>query len=414
MIIYYDVLLVDEESLLAVRHSDRFRRLARLVIPRQGHAELVDRLTIDFTRSSAAAVLRKEFARCIKEGSEGLVLKPDDHYFDFSGARRSFRCMNIKMKKEYIGGFGDVGDFAVVGAHYDAKKAKAYKCTNVRWTHFFVGCIDNRAEAKAGQEKPSFIVTNVVELGEVHLKTLLAFADVDTVNPEQNEAIGIRLESTIAGGRKLSAVFRNPPVFDIRCFAFDVVGNTGFWSPRFPTVSKIHFDRTYLDTISFAELQDMAEKARQQAAPDDSQELLGWITALERADPRGIAVDANSQQTEATGRNTCSPASSYPAQRPLSFLSATSLSTAANRTKPAPLTPPTSSATEPSNSNNENDAVVISQARGSVLGKRSRDDRSAPRPAKPPSPVKRSRTDLAESGDGCSCHCHRRRRTHSI
>lgn len=415
MIYYYDVLLIDDESLLSVRHSERFRRLARLINTRQGHAELVNRLVIDFSHSSAASMLRKEFAACIKRGGEGLVLKPDDRYFDFSESRKDFSCVNIKMKKEYIGQFGDVGDFAAVGAHYDAKSAKAYRMSNVRWTHFFVGCLDNPAEARAGQEKPSFTVTNIVELSEVQLKSLLTFAHVDAVDPEHNDAINIRLEPGISRGMKLSTVFRNPPVFDLRCFSFDMESNSRFWSLRFPTVSKVHFDRTYLDAISFAELQDMAEKAKAEPLPDGSQELAEWIRALEKADPRGVAVDATSQQSKITAATPPPPRSGSYNQTTPSCLSDAAPSTINRSNNALPtLTPPTSSDFEPQLPGSENAVVAHGRQKGQVLGKRSRVEEASPRQGGPPSPVKRSRTELSSSVEKCTCHCHSRKRTRSI
>ncbi len=66
------------------------------------------------------------FAKCIVARQEGLVLKADDPYFSFGASRRRFGSCPIKLKKGYLTDFGDVGDFAVVGARYDAGKAKAY------------------------------------------------------------------------------------------------------------------------------------------------------------------------------------------------------------------------------------------------------------------------------------------------
>ncbi|KAI1449943.1 hypothetical protein F5Y02DRAFT_370464 [Annulohypoxylon stygium] len=305
MIVYFDVLLIDDESLLGCRQSERFRRLSELITCRKGCAELVQREVISFSRPSAAARLREAFAKCIVSRNEGLVLKPDEPYFDFSMDLKPYTC-NIKLKKEYVQGWGDVGDFAVVGASYDAAKAKEYKRSDIRWTHFFIGCLENKERARARIEKPRFVVTNVVELSEILLSTVMSQCFPSPVPFGQNETIVLEFR----GGeltKRPTDVFLDPLVFDMRCFSFDKDANTAFWSMRFPGVSKIHHDRTYWDTISFDELQELALNAAKVPEAEDSQELREWIAALEKADPRGIAVDATTQQsTSSEGLSTIS------------------------------------------------------------------------------------------------------------
>ncbi|KAI1138781.1 hypothetical protein F5Y05DRAFT_350720 [Hypoxylon sp. FL0543] len=303
MIIYYDVLMIDNESMLAVRHSERFRRLSELITCRKGCAELVQREIIRFSRPSAASKLREAFAKCIVSRSEGLVLKPDEPYFDFSTAQKPFSCCNIKLKKEYVQGWGDVGDFAVIGASYDAAKAKEYKKSNVKWTHFFIGCLDNKEKARRRLEKPRFIITNIVELSEPLLSTLLTQCFPSPVPFQQNNSLTLDFRHTEMG-KQPTDVFTEPLVFDMRCFSFSKAPNTTFWSMRFPTVSKIHTDRSYWDTISFLELQEIATNATEMPEVEDSQEMRQWISALEKADPGGIAVDAVTQESTSTEMRT--------------------------------------------------------------------------------------------------------------
>ncbi|KAI0881057.1 uncharacterized protein GGS22DRAFT_197132 [Annulohypoxylon maeteangense] len=295
MIVYYDLLMIDDKSLLGVRQSERFKRLGELITCRKGCVELVQREVISFSQPSAASKLREAFAKCIVSRNEGLVLKPDESYFDFRINPKPYTC-NIKLKKEYVQGWGDVGDFAVVGASYDAAKAREYRKSNVNWTHFFIGCLENKEKARARIEKPQFVVTNIVEVSEALLSTVIHQCFPSPVPFSQNEAIVLEFR----GGeidKRPTDVFSDPLVFDMRCFSFDKEPNTNFWSMRFPAVSKIHHDRSYLDTISFSELQEIASNATTMPEVEDSQEMREWIAALERADPRGVAVDATTQQS---------------------------------------------------------------------------------------------------------------------
>ncbi|KAI0122836.1 ATP dependent DNA ligase domain-containing protein [Xylariales sp. AK1849] len=299
MIIYYDVLVIDDESLLGMRHSERFKRLESLVACRKGHAELVKRQVISFSQRNAASLLRDAFAKCIVARGEGLVLKPDEPYFDFSTGRKAYASINIKLKKEYIKGWGDVGDFAVIGASYNAAKASTYKIPNLKWTDFFIGCLENRDSARARTEKPRFMVTNVVELNETLLKTFRTHANPASIPLKQNVYLDLDFRG-IGNGKTPTEIFPDPAVFDMRCFSFDKEGGSRTWSMRFPMVSKIHFDRSYLDAISFVELQQAARAATEAPEMEDSQEMRRWVSKLEKADPRGKAVDLQSQETVST------------------------------------------------------------------------------------------------------------------
>ncbi|KAK1833300.1 hypothetical protein QBC39DRAFT_401706 [Podospora conica] len=302
MIVYYDLFMLDDESLLATKHSERFDRLKGLITPITGRSALVNRHIIDCDRPSAASDLRRVFAECIVARGEGLVLKPDDPYFNFDSPGRPYHSVAIKMKKDYIGNFGEIGDFAVVGSRLDPAKAKTYQIPNLKWTHFYIGCLENKDEVKRFDRKPKFIVTNVVELNSTQLKEFSTAVNPPWTLWEENTSISIRMEPGIDNGKRPAVVFTVPPVFDIRCFSFDKNGNTGFWSPRFPSVSKIHCDRTFEDTLSFKELQEMAVQEREMPPPDDSQELLGWIAALEEADPGAKNTEGISQVSVSTYR----------------------------------------------------------------------------------------------------------------
>ncbi|KAI1753583.1 hypothetical protein F4782DRAFT_81523 [Xylaria castorea] len=316
MIIYYDVLLIDDESLLGVKNSGRFRRLSEMITCRQGYAELVTRTTICTSRPSAVRALRELFAQCISLRGEGLVLKPDEPYFDFTTTFRRYGCCNIKLKKEYIQGWGDVGDFAVVGASYDAAKAREYRLPNVKWTHFFIGCLENKDQARAKTEMPRFRVTNIIELTGPTLSAFWTQRSPISVPYKENTFIQLNYTGSVIA-KTPTAIFPDPLVFDMRCFGFDREPNTKFWSMRFPQVDKVHHDRSYLDTIAFSELQEIAEAATNVPNEDDGQEMRKWVKALETMDRGKFSIDVLSQATSCSDfpPSPSSTASSQPTPR---------------------------------------------------------------------------------------------------
>lgn len=359
MIVYYDVMLIDDESLLGTSHEDRFHRLAELVACRPGYAELVQREVIDFRSHTAPAQLRRAFARCITAHLEGLVLKPlKDPYFDLKGGPGSGTTSSttlewpylasyvIKLKKGYIGGFGEVGDFAVVGGRYDAAKAREYPpdLPGLRWTHFFIGCLDTPKPGQTqSRSRPRFVVTNVVTLTVAQMTSFLRHCRPHVVPYEKRSGKKTRHsprkpkpEEDIAAPFDLAPLepglddskggptelFADPPVVDIRCFSFHRQGYGRFWSPRFPSVVKFHFDRTYADALGFADLQAMAVEAEARTTVYDDDFFDGvddgdtgggggvddpghahWVAQLKRADPRGIAMDAETSQSQSQSQS---------------------------------------------------------------------------------------------------------------
>lgn len=367
MIVYFDVLLVDDESMLGARHSERRRRLTTLVSCLEGCAALVKSQIINFSsRSVAATELQEAFASCIVNREEGLVLKPDEPYFDFGEVKRKYASCCLKLKKGYINKLGDVGDFAVVGARYDPTRAKTVGLPNTKYTHFYLGCLKNEEAATRFGSKPEFIVVNEVELNAQMTEFFGRAVWAMAVSPEENDQFALELPPGIMQGKKMTTVFLERPVFDITCFSFHKETNTVFWSLRFPYVSKIHTDRSWKDCVSFNGLQSLAEADKSRADGEGSQELAQWIKALEDSDPKRTrtAVISNSQSTDAT--RTSASAEESASQRSI-IQPLTARMTARVRVAPSAssgfLTPPTSSAIQPpGQATPENDRSVASSS----------------------------------------------------
>lgn len=348
MIVYFDVLLIDNDSLLNVRHSERYRRLSKLVHCHKGESALVERQIVNFSSRIAAEELKEAFASCIVNREEGLVLKPDEPYFSFGSARRGYASRCVKLKKGYIKNMGDVGDFAVVGARYDATTAKSLNLPGAKYTHFYLGCLTNSEEVRRFPGvTPQFTVVNEVEIIAAKLQYFQLHCFTDAVAFEENDAFTLSIPPGVLQGKKITTIFKKPAVFEMTCFSFQKAPNTRFWSLRFPYISKIHCDREWQQCVSFESLQIMAEEETTAPEKEDSQELVQWIEALERADPKmkKTAEDQNSQSTETTN-STVSTAGPF-SQRFLDLPSATpARATSVGAAGSGLTTPPKSSALE--------------------------------------------------------------------
>lgn len=309
MIVYYDVLRVDDDSLLNVRHSARISRLSKLVQCQPGRAALLaQRQIINFSSRVAADDLKEAFASCIVRREEGLVLKPDEPYFSFGNSKRRYASCCVKLKKGFVKGLGDIGDLAVISGRYCPTRAKVLKMPTVKYTHFYLGCLTNKEAVERWDARPEFRVVNEVEVNATMMEQLRRTWITDTISLGDDKAPVLQVPPGISQGRKISTAFTEPAVFEITCFSFHKGPDTGFWSLRFPYVSKIHSDRTWKDCITFQELQELAEEEVKCPEREDSQELARWIEALEEAEPktRKETISHESQSTETTASTTTS------------------------------------------------------------------------------------------------------------
>ncbi len=132
MIIYFDLLQLDGKSLLGTKHSERFKTLSKLIVRNPGRADVVDRTIIDFNRGSAASDLRSGLCTVSPVPAErDWSSRPKTRPISTLASRASCRASAAtaapsSSRKSTSAQFGDVGDFAVVGARYEAAKAKAY------------------------------------------------------------------------------------------------------------------------------------------------------------------------------------------------------------------------------------------------------------------------------------------------
>ncbi|KAM4064320.1 ATP dependent DNA ligase [Hirsutella rhossiliensis] len=142
MIMFYDLLLLDDTVCARKSHAKRRRLLRSLVRRIPGLAEVGFREVVAFSSANAAERLTELFARAITQRWEGLVLKGcNDPYFTSDCDKSS-----IKLKKDYIPGLGDSADFTIVGGNHSAEDEQEIGIGKLWWTSFFIGCMENKDE----------------------------------------------------------------------------------------------------------------------------------------------------------------------------------------------------------------------------------------------------------------------------
>lgn len=180
MLVFFDVLVLDDEPLMRQCLQKRRTVLRDLVQPIPGRSLRSQWTLLDFKDEYGVTDLKQAFARTLADRQEGLVLKPlGVPYFPLYseiGSRQP--GFFIKVKKDYLGDMGgqrDLGDFAIIGASFDPQLASKTDVKPLHWTHFHVACVVNKLEVQRTSAKPVFKVVGCLSLDKQIPKTDLKY-----------------------------------------------------------------------------------------------------------------------------------------------------------------------------------------------------------------------------------------------
>ena len=295
MIMFYDILLLDDDILLREPHGKRRRRLESLITPSPSYAEIGTREKVNFASRNAPEQLRNAFAKAIAQRWEGFVLKGcDDPYISLNAGAR---C--IKLKKDYISGLGDTLDLVIVGGRRDARVEQDLRLGKLSWTSFYVGCLENRADVARFDTKPIYQIVDVLHEHNISKDDILLLNDhgkfVQVPFAACREELEVRMDHKSVA--RPTELFKRPFVAEIYGAGFDKPADTCVFTLRFPRVLKIHSDRPPSETVSFAELQQLGQTSNRAPPDADSQKDREWIERLENADPKSRYIVDKSQST---------------------------------------------------------------------------------------------------------------------
>ena len=304
MVIYYDLMLLDDDPVIHRPHQRRRQLLERLVSPINGRVDIVWQKYVRFDRPTGPEKLKKALAVAFVQRWEGLVLKPSDEpYFTLGNSvQRRFPSRWIKLKKDCIKGLGDTADFAIVGAGYNVNEAEKYEGMNIRWTHFHVGCLKNKAAVLHAGEKPQFFVFDHIKdcIRREDMKMLTENGSLRAMGTEFPETWRIFDIELARGLPSMSVIFRKPFVFDIAGSGFDKSPNRDIFTLRFPRLIKVRLDKSWKECVDLDELQDMANEARNVPTGNLSDEVANWVEKLNSIDrgTRGQTITWDSTDDE--------------------------------------------------------------------------------------------------------------------
>ncbi|KAF2826924.1 hypothetical protein CC86DRAFT_466700 [Ophiobolus disseminans] len=270
MIVFFDVLILDDQPVLRHCFQDRRKILRDLVSVIPGRAMRSEWTLLNFKDGDGITDLKQTFARNLAGRQEGLILKPlHAPYFPLvteQGHRQA--GFFIKLKKDYLGDMGgerDLGDFAVIGASFDAQVAPKSDLKPLYWTHFHLGCATNKTAVQRTGARPKFKVVATLSLDKCIPKPEVKYMNIQGyVRQAALHKGGVSdafdVEHSKGFDRRMTVAFKKPFVAEILGGGFDMLQNEIFEMLRHPRVKKLHNDRTWEDCVTMEDLERMAEE----------------------------------------------------------------------------------------------------------------------------------------------------------
>jgi ATP-dependent DNA ligase len=152
MAVFFDALYIDGKPLVEETYYDRTRLLYRLITTKPGRAIFSERFSLSLTDLDAASSdLANRYSEAIRDRKEGFVLKPaDSTYVGYPNW--------VKLKKDYIEGFGDNLDFVLVGGGYSPERGRTSTklMSGRKCNEWHVACWQNKEEVWRNVKTPSF------------------------------------------------------------------------------------------------------------------------------------------------------------------------------------------------------------------------------------------------------------------
>lgn len=307
MIVFFDVLKVDDRDVMRQCIQDRRTILRDLVKVIPGRSMRSEWTLLDCKAEDGLVDLKQAFARSLADRQEGLVLKPlHTPYFPLlSHESHAGASFFIKLKRDYLGDMGgerDLGDFAIIGASFDAQTASKTSLKPLHWTHFHLGCCTNLVDVKRSEAKPRFKIVATLSLDQCIPKSDVKFLNIHGhVRQSLLRGDGSTREFDIEPSNGLdqcmTVAFKQPFVAEILGGGFEKRPNETFEMLRHPRVRKLHQDRTWEDAVTLEDLHHMAE---QKWEMPDANELDGHARDVALMVKKYVQEARGSQATTAT------------------------------------------------------------------------------------------------------------------
>ncbi|KAF8216343.1 hypothetical protein K438DRAFT_1703159 [Mycena galopus ATCC 62051] len=270
-LVFFDVLMLDSKSLLSVPYSSRRTILESVIQPIPSRAILADRtrVTSNIILNNRDPTLHHVFAQCLAQPEEGLVLKAAEAGYN------DRRFPWVKLKRDYIPGFGDCVDLVILGGSWDKNRARELRVAPNAYTTFYIGGLHNAEEMKKDPSaRPHFHIYFTASYGLSRegleeTNFLIKSSDAIPYDPKFEHS-DLPFTFTIFPGLVPPAVIlREPLLAELFGAGFTKSPRSRHYELRFPRITKIFRtrERSWQDGMN---LQDLHKVARDIVGRDRS------------------------------------------------------------------------------------------------------------------------------------------------
>ncbi|KAJ3207741.1 hypothetical protein HDU67_007266 [Dinochytrium kinnereticum] len=255
-IMFFDILQLNGQVLINEPYTKRRKLLLEVVHPIPEYAGVSESHLIDLRESDeiASENLRNLFVEVCSRPAEGLVVK---------GCRGEYvpgrEASWFKLKKDYIDGFADTAEFALLGGSYSEQASKYLHLSRedepTLLNIFYVGC---RTGAK--HTCPSFIILFDLTAG-FNREELVQLSKATLPMRRNNVSkLSYLLKKGPVSERVVEFFFDPPLAVELMGGGFD--RKFGFWYMRGPRLLRqCPAEKTWRDTLSYSQFELIAKNA---------------------------------------------------------------------------------------------------------------------------------------------------------
>ncbi|KAJ3122709.1 hypothetical protein HK100_011865 [Physocladia obscura] len=262
MIVFFDILLLNGEALIQLPYLERRNILSRVIRPIKNYSKISEAKHFDLRQYPNDEIvcneLRMHFLQVCARPAEGLVCK--GIFGQYLPGKDS---LWLKLKKDYIEGFGDTVDFAVIGGGYRHDLTDYLGITRkddeALLNCFVVGCQTNR---EIEQSVPKFL--KVFEFSAGFSRESLLYFSQSTIPIRHSTMTNLSYSVTgsVNSNHKIEYYFDPPVAVELKGGGLEC--RNGKWALRGPRYLRTcTSDRGWQDTVSYSDFAIMGRKANE-------------------------------------------------------------------------------------------------------------------------------------------------------
>ncbi|KAF8586434.1 hypothetical protein K439DRAFT_1387139 [Ramaria rubella] len=299
MIVFFDIMFLNGGSLLGKGYNERRALLERTINVVPGYVTLTRRQRINLSRGIHPALrdLALVFAEHVANHQEGLVLKASSSTYNDN------RYPWVKLKRDYIPGYGDTIDLVIVGASWNKARARELRVAPETFTTFYIAALDATERPSSGSDlvyrSPRFQVLFTVEYGmdRDQLEAFNLYIKTSEPQPFSDLMLNLPYQFVLQGGfAKPAVMFSQPLLGELFGAGFSKDPGAKYYNLRFPRLTKVWrlSERNWTEGICLTDFQKIARtsigrESREEWATRNVDAMWGEDNNSAPKDPQRIA-----------------------------------------------------------------------------------------------------------------------------